>query len=128
MGKIRAKGMDLLGVKGLLGFHKEREVTDRPQPSKLRRKLWSGWRQQEKDFSRLKELASSAERLQELRDHPGWVQDIEDAKLYYLSQYDAITKNPNNTDRQLQDAAVAYQTIQGFFKEVNFRIQGVMFW
>ena len=104
----------------LLNFGKARELTVPPKP-KLARRLWSMWRTDEQDAEKLKALAASGRRIEDLMAHPGW-QDVLSAKAFYLSSYDAQTKQLTATHEQRLMAAATWTGIEGFFKELSLRV------
>ena len=110
----------------LLRFSQEREGVEPQEVVKRGRKRfsrpWSMFRVQEEDIERLKSLASSATRLENLQSTEGW-NDIVDAKLYYQSLHDNVTKNPNLDEKVRFRAACEWATLDGFFREISNRIR-----
>ena len=80
------------------------------------------WRTDEQDVEKLKHLAASGRRLEEVLASPGW-QDILAAKHYYLSSYDAQTKQVSSSPEARLIAAATWTGIEGFFKELSLRIK-----
>ena len=110
-------------LKELLQFGRARPaVASNGQKPHLTRRLWSLWRTDEQDVEKLKSLAASARRIQELMQHSGW-QDILAAKHYYLSSYDAQTKQLTISPDGRLIAAATWNGIEGFFKELSLRIK-----
>lgn len=109
-------------LKELLRFGRDRASTSNGQRPRLMRRLWSGWRTDEQDVEKLKGLAASARRMDELMKHPGW-QDVLAAKAYYLASYDAQTKQLTVSHESRLTAAATWNGIEGFFKELSLRIK-----
>ena len=111
-----------MSLKDLLAFGKPRSVVVNAQKPRLMRRLWSGWRTDEQDIAKLQELAASGRRLEDLMTHAGW-QDVVAAKHYYLSSYDAQTKQLSTSHEARLAAAATWTGIEGFFKELSLRIK-----
>lgn len=110
-----------MNIRDLLKFRHDRNgFSQKPKPRQAN-KLWSMWRTDEDDVEKLKELAASARRIEELMKQPGWA-DIISAKNYYISSYDAQTKNLTLTHEQRLIAAATWSGIEGLFKELSLRI------
>lgn len=109
-------------LRELLSFSRARPVLTNGQKPRLSRGLWSMFRTDEEDIAKLKELAASARRLEELMKQSGW-QDVLSAKSYYLSTYDAQTKLLTGSAESRLIAAATWTGIEGFFKELSLRIK-----
>ena len=72
--------------------------------------------------ARLKSLASSAERIESLLQHPGW-RDVLEARVFYQGNADNATKNLRVTDAVRFQAVCEWSAIEGFFKELNERVR-----
>jgi len=111
-------------VHDLIGFWKER--SEFKAPEKKRRKLfdktWSMFKVPEADIERLRSLSSSGTRLEALVSSEGW-NDVLDAKMYYQSLYDLMTKDPNRKDQDRFRAACEWSAIEGLFREISNRIR-----
>lgn len=109
--------------KNLIEFLDKRKVEVPDKKPRLAKALWSMWRSDEQDVVKLKELAKSGRRIEQMEactSCGGW-QDVLDAKAYYSASYDAQSKSITASDKERLVAAASWTAIEGFFVELRLR-------
>lgn len=112
-----------MSVKELVKFFTDRKVEAPEKKPRLAKALWSMWRSDEQDTVKLKELAQSGRRLEQMESCTacgGW-KDVLEAKQFYVAHYDAQSKNLGASDSQRLIGAASWGAIEGFFGELKLR-------
>ena len=107
-------------VEALARAHRQTTGFVSVAPTRAPRQRWSVG--DEGKLEALKDLVSSAERLDALMASPGW-KDVLDAKGFYQSLADRQTKNVTLREAQRFQAACEWSAIEGFFMELHQRIR-----